>query len=73
MPKPISRREFIRRLRILGWSGPFPRGKHMAMYHPDGRHVIIPNPHGGSDLDWSLTSRLLKQAKISQADLEAAN
>ena len=31
MPKPISRREMIRRLRELGWGGPFPVGKYPIM------------------------------------------
>jgi predicted RNA binding protein YcfA (HicA-like mRNA interferase family) len=71
MPKPISRRELIRRLRNLGWVGPYPRGKHMGMQHPDGRRVLIPNPHGG-DIDWSLTKRLLDQAGITPEEFDAA-
>jgi hypothetical protein len=31
MPKPIKRRELIRRFRALGWSGPYPGHRHMAM------------------------------------------
>jgi predicted RNA binding protein YcfA (HicA-like mRNA interferase family) len=63
MPKPISRRELIRRLRAFGWIGPvFDGGKHMVM--DKGTLTIrIPNPHG-SDLDWTLVKRLLKQAGI---------
>lgn len=67
MPKPISRRELIRRLRALGWSGPFPRSKHLTMVDPDGHRVTIPNPHG-SDLDWTLVKRVLQQAGIDPAD-----
>lgn len=67
MPKPISRRDLIRRFRELGWAGPYPRGKHMGMGHPDGRRVTIPNPHGG-DIDWSLTKRILQQAGIDPQD-----
>lgn len=67
MPKPISRRELIRRMRELGWAGPYLRGKHMGMVRHDGRRVIIPNPHGG-DIDWSLMKRILQQAGIDPQD-----
>ena len=64
MPKPVSRREFIRRLRALGWEGPFHGGRHTAMRHPlTGVKLPIPNPHRG-DVDWSLTKRILEQAGI---------
>ena len=68
MPKPISRRELIRRLREFGWEGPFPKGPHMGMLR-DNQRIAIPNPHGG-DIDWSLTKRILKQAGIDQTDWE---
>ena len=63
MPKPISRRELVRPLRAFGWIGPVhDGGKHMVM--DKGAHSIrIPNPHG-SDLDWTLVKRLIKQAEI---------
>ena len=51
MPKPISRRELIRKFQALGWDGPFSGGKHSFMIK--GAHKVrIPNPHGG-DIDWS--------------------
>ncbi len=67
MPKPISRKELIRRLRLLGWDGPFGGGKNMNMVNSNGRPIPIPNPHGG-EIDWSLTKRILKQASIDTAD-----
>lgn len=66
MPKPISRREMIRRLREFGWRGPFAGGKHPIMQKND-QTIHIPNPHGG-DIDWSLTKRILKQANIEIQD-----
>ena len=33
----------------------------------DGRRVFIPNPHG-SDIDWSLTKQILKQAGIDPGE-----
>ena len=62
MPKPVSRRELIRRLRALGWQGPWAASGHMAMFK-DGRRLSVPNPHGG-DIDWTLTKRLLIKARI---------
>ncbi len=66
MPKPVSRREFIRRMRRLGWDGPLPGGRHDLMRHPQTSiKVPIPNPHRG-DIDWSLTKRILQQAGIEK-------
>ena len=72
MPKPVSRRELIRRLRRLGFDGPFPGGRHEAMRHLfSGLKVPVPNPHSG-DIDWSLTKRILEQAGIRAEDWENA-
>lgn len=70
MPKPISRREMLRRLRLFGWNGPFPGGKHMIMLK-DNRSIHIPNPHG-SDVDWSLMKRVLTQAEIDSREWDQA-
>lgn len=68
MPRPVSRREFIRRFRELGWEGPYPGGRHDAMRNPfTGVKVPIPNPHRG-DIDWSLAKRILAQAGIAPDD-----
>ncbi|MEO7319382.1 MAG: type II toxin-antitoxin system HicA family toxin [Chthoniobacteraceae bacterium] len=66
MPKPISRRELIRKLREFGWSGPFPGKRHQFM-SKSGRRISIPNPHRG-DIDWSLTKQLIQQAGIDIKD-----
>ncbi len=70
MPKPIKRRELIRRFRALGWQGPEPGHRHMAMRLGE-RTVPIPNPHGGGDLDWTLVKRVLAQAGIDPKLWEA--
>ena len=68
MPKQISRRELIRRMRLLGWEGPFAGMRHGAMRK--GTHTVpIPNPHG-SDYDWSLVKRILQQAEIDPDEWE---
>lgn len=69
MPRPIKRAELIRRLRTLGWDGPFQKGKHPFMVR-DGVRLTIPNPHVG-DVDWSLTKRILQQAGISVEQWDA--
>ncbi len=70
MPKPIKRRELIRRLQSLGWAGPESGGSHLFM-RKAGRRLIVPNPHGG-DVDWSLVKRMLMQARISPEEWERA-
>jgi predicted RNA binding protein YcfA (HicA-like mRNA interferase family) len=61
---PVSRRELIRRLTLLGFSGPRAGGKHSFMQR--GRLKIrIPNPHGG-DIDTNLLNDILKEAGISR-------
>jgi predicted RNA binding protein YcfA (HicA-like mRNA interferase family) len=69
MPKPIKRRELIRRRRFAGLAGPEPGGSHEVMRLPDGRKVAIPNPHKG-DLDWSLVSRLIRRLDITPQEWE---
>ena len=66
MPKPISRRELIRRLRISGWQGPFPGKRHQFM-SKEGHRISIPNPHRG-DLDWTLVKQIVQQAEINPGD-----
>ena len=57
MPKPITRREMLRRFAVLGWEGPFSGGRH-AFVCKGALKVRIPNPHQG-DIDWSLMKRVL--------------
>ena len=68
MPKlnPVSRREFIARLRELGFEGPFSGGKHPQMRRGD-LTLIIPNEHVG-DISVGFLTRLLKQAGVSREE-----
>ncbi|NCO42534.1 MAG: type II toxin-antitoxin system HicA family toxin [Armatimonadetes bacterium CG_4_10_14_3_um_filter_66_18] len=68
MPKlsPVSRRELVRRLRALGFEGPYPGGKHEWMRRNAVR-ITVPNPHEG-DLDPALIRRMLRRAGISQSE-----
>jgi hypothetical protein len=49
MPRlnPVSRREFVQRLRSLGFEGPYSGGRHEFMLRGD-RRLILPNPHRGN-------------------------
>ncbi len=64
--KPVSRREFIRRLRILGYEGPEAGGKHPQM-HKGTKNISVTNPHGG-DLTVDLMKKILKAAGVSEKD-----
>ena len=69
MPKPIPRLEFLRRFKALGWEGPSAGGKNSFMCKGSLK-VRVPNPHG-SDVDWSLTKRILRQAGITADEWES--
>ena len=65
MPKipPCPRIELIRKLRKLGFKGPFSGGKHSYMKREKDKQ-IIPNPHG-KDISSVLVKEMLKQSGIS--------
>lgn len=68
MPRlaPISWRELVKRLRKLGFDGPFEGGKHPYMIK--GNIVItLPNPHR-SDVSVDLLRRILRQARVSRKE-----
>ena len=60
---PVSRRELLRKLTVLGFEGPFPGGKHQWMRR-DGLRITIPNPHNGA-IDPGLIRRILRQAGVT--------
>jgi predicted RNA binding protein YcfA (HicA-like mRNA interferase family) len=64
MPAPISRRELIRRLRHVGFSGPISGGRHHFM-KKGALKVRIPNPHRRGDISGALLSEILRQAGIT--------
>lgn len=68
--KPVSRRELIRVLRTLGFSGPVGGSKHPAMVKGQLR-AMIPNEHG-EDVGVELLHRILKRAQIELAEWERA-
>ena len=64
MLKPVSRRELIRKLRQIGFSGPFSGGKHQFMEHGNFK-ISIPNPHG-KDIGKNLLRRIISDLGVSE-------
>ena len=64
--RSVSRRELVRRLRALGYDGPFAGAKHQFMVR-GVRTVRIPNPHG-SDIGVPLLREVLRQAGIELSE-----
>ncbi len=64
----IKWKDFVRYLKLAGFKGPYPGGKHQYMIKDEVR-LTIPNPHQG-DISKNLLSRLLRQANISRDEWE---
>jgi len=62
MPKNISLKELIRKLREFGFDGPYSGGRHLFMVK-DHFKLHIPNPHQ-QDISRHLLSEILHQASI---------
>ncbi len=63
---PVSWRDFVSRMRELGFEGPFFGGKHPKMRKGD-LTIIIPNKHE-SEISIGFLKRLLKQAGITEEE-----
>lgn len=63
MPKAISWKKFIQRLRLFGWDGPYAGGRHLFMAKGQMK-LHIPNVHRG-DISKHLLAEILRQAEIS--------
>jgi len=67
---PIKRRDLVKTLRRLGFTGPFSGGKHEFMVR--GETVLtIANPHRG-DISRDLLAIILKQAGVNRREWEGA-
>ncbi|HCB35711.1 MAG: hypothetical protein A2W52_04590 [Candidatus Taylorbacteria bacterium RIFCSPHIGHO2_02_49_25] len=66
MPKSTSLRHLIRRLRELGFDGPYSGGRHLFMCKGELK-VRVPNPHAGN-ISAALVSEILRQAGISRGE-----
>jgi len=68
---PCSRREFVRKLKRLGYDGPFAGGKHQYMTKAGAPPLRIPNPHQ-ADISVGLLSAILRIAGIKPDDWNSA-
>lgn len=68
MPRlgPVARRVLIRKMKNLGFEGPF-QGPDHAFMEKGTLAVRVPNPHG-KDIGVPLLKRVLKQAGISNKE-----
>lgn len=64
---PISRKEFIRRLKALGFEGPFHGGKHDFMRRPSDRlKLALPREDAKSrEIGVELQKRILREIGVS--------
>lgn len=67
---PVSWRELVRRLRQLGFEGPYEGGKHPYMIRGD-LVLTIPNPHG-QEVSVDLLARILRRGDISREQWQNA-
>lgn len=68
MPKlqPLSRRTLIKKLKKLGFNGPYSGTRHQYVEYGKKR-IFIPNPHG-SDIGVPLIKQIIKQLEIDRDD-----
>jgi predicted RNA binding protein YcfA (HicA-like mRNA interferase family) len=59
---PEKPREVIRKLRELGFEGPFGGGRHVFMRHPETRVKISVPVHQGRDIPIGTLAAIIKQA-----------
>jgi len=63
---PIPRRILIRKLRKLGFSGPFTATRHEYMNRDDEK-IFIPNPHR-KDIGVPIIKRIIQQLGITNQE-----
>jgi hypothetical protein len=61
---PIHRRDLIRKMRNLGWDGPWSGTKHQVMFKGP-RQIPIPNPHGHGEISVSKLRELLREMDVT--------
>lgn len=66
MPKPLSLRALIVKLKRAGCTGPFFGAKHPYM-RSGQKIIIIPNPHG-NDIGPHILKRIMRDIGLSEDD-----
>lgn len=56
----VSFRDFIGRVKALGFVAVRQKGSHVRFEHPDGRKTTVPD-HGGKDMPWGLMIKIIRQ------------
>ncbi len=64
--KPVTWKDFVLRMKGLGFEGPFFGGKHPKM-KKGTQTIIIPNKHE-SEIGVGFLTRLLRQAGVSKEE-----
>ena len=65
---PLKANAIVRKLRRLGFDGPFPGGKHQRMVHPDTGQVIPIPIHKGKDVGIGLIRELIRELGITREE-----
>ncbi|MBI4674850.1 MAG: type II toxin-antitoxin system HicA family toxin [Chloroflexi bacterium] len=67
MPKlsPLKPQQLIQKLRVLGYEGPFPGGRHVLMIHRTTRKVIPIPMHKGKDIKVGLIRSIIREVEIT--------
>ncbi len=63
---PLPRRALIKKLKEVGFSGPFPSARHEYMKR-DNIKIFIPNPHG-KDIGLPIIKKIINQLKLSNQE-----
>jgi predicted RNA binding protein YcfA (HicA-like mRNA interferase family) len=66
--KHVSGKRMCRILEQHGWHLDRINGSHHIYVHPDGRRVSVP-VHGNSDLKPGTQRRIMRDARLTDADL----
>ena len=68
---PVPRPDLVRRLRKIGFEGPYAGGTHEFMLR-HGHRIILPNPHRHT-IGADLLARLLRQAGVTREEWDSAS
>lgn len=66
---PIRWRELVRRLRVLGFEGPYQEGRHPFLVRGTLR-LRVPNPHA-EDISVDLLARILREGGLSREEWDS--
>ncbi|MDH7479029.1 MAG: type II toxin-antitoxin system HicA family toxin [Syntrophomonadaceae bacterium] len=58
--EPVKWKEFVHRLKLLGFEGPKSGGKHLFMVRGEQK-FRVPNPHKNKEIGEPLLSELIRQ------------